>query len=514
MRRLLILVTTAALAVLGVVQIAGAAKPPTSGKTKTVQFKTGSMSGAENQDGSIAVTLNPKGSTTVLFSTIGGTATPSTNDTTCDPGEDYVPRTGSPITFVNQAQLNLQPPLKICNDGVYENDETIVMQLNSPTNGYSLANGKQVINYTIKDDDPAPVITIDDASPSPVVEGNDLTFLVHLTGSSAVTTTVQYDAASGTLVPIATVGSDFPATTGTKSWGPFDTSDRTITVPTTDDNEDELTENMRVLLSNPVNGTIQDGTGAGQISDNDVPVVSIEGILDNEDGTMPFHITLDRAPAQPVVVSYVNRDDLDGATAGGSCATPDVDYLSTSGTVTFNPGDPLTKSVDVTTCIDDTPEPDEGVIVEARGATNATVDPANDKGNGTLLNDDVTISVNDPASLDEDNGTPLQFTVSLDFPSLRTVTVDVATLDGTATGGAVCQAAPGDGTIDFESISTTTITFNPGETSKTVDVTLCSDDEVEGSGQEAFTLELSNALPGASGSATIGDPSGTGLIDD
>src|SRR3954447_6976525 len=156
MKRLLIVVTATAL-VLGLTQTAGAGKPPTSVK-KTVNFKTGSYSASENQNGTINVVISPKGSTTVNFSTIGGTATPSTNDTVCDPGEDYIPRTNSPITFANQTQLNLQPPLQICNDAVHEGDETIVMQLSAPTNGYSLTNGKQEVTYTIKDDDPAPKV--------------------------------------------------------------------------------------------------------------------------------------------------------------------------------------------------------------------------------------------------------------------------------------------------------------------------------------------------------------------
>lgn len=226
---------------------------------------------------------------------------------------------------------------------------------------------------------------------------------------------------------------------------------------------------------------------------------------------MPFHITLDRQPASPVVVSFNNRDDLDGATAGGSCATPGVDYVSISGSITFNPGDPLTKSVDVTTCIDDTPEPDEGVRLELTGATNATITDGD--GDGLLLNDDVTISVDDPAAGFEESDQTITFTVSLDFASLRPVTVDVATLDGDATGGGACAGPPGDGSIDYVTVPTTTLTFAPGETSKTVDVTVCQDDTVENE-PEVFTLELSNPTPGASGSAVIGDGSGLGQVFD
>ena len=87
----------------------------------------------------------------------------------------------------------------------------------------------------------------------------------------------------------------------------------------------------------------------------------------------------------------------------------------------------------------------------------------------------------------------LGFAVTLSPASSGTVTVDYATADGTAQAGADYTAASG------------TLTFAPGETSKTVAVALLDDAHDEGA--ESFTLRLSNAS-----GADIADAEATGTI--
>jgi endoglucanase len=87
------------------------------------------------------------------------------------------------------------------------------------------------------------------------------------------------------------------------------------------------------------------------------------------------------------------------------------------------------------------------------------------------------------------------FTVRLSAPSGRTVTVGYATADGTATQGADYLAAAG------------TLTFAPGETQKTVSVTVLADGVTEPS--ETFFVRLANpqyaTLAGAEAAGTILD---------
>ena len=102
------------------------------------------------------------------------------------------------------------------------------------------------------------------------------------------------------------------------------------------------------------------------------------------------------------------------------------------------------------------------------------------------------VSVSD-ATVQEAEGAVLAFTVSLGHASSRTVTVSYATQDGTATAGSDYTAASG------------TLTFNTGDTSQTVSVTVLTDSDDEG--QETLTLTLSNPS-----SATLDDATGTGTI--
>jgi uncharacterized delta-60 repeat protein len=109
-------------------------------------------------------------------------------------------------------------------------------------------------------------------------------------------------------------------------------------------------------------------------------------------------------------------------------------------------------------------------------------------------------SVAAPAASPSDSGageaSPVAtFSVTLDKPSAKTVRVDFATADGSATAGADYTAASG------------TLTFAAEETSKTVDVGILNDaaDEPD----ESFALNLT----GSEG-ASIADAQGTGTIAD
>lgn len=90
--------------------------------------------------------------------------------------------------------------------------------------------------------------------------------------------------------------------------------------------------------------------------------------------------------------------------------------------------------------------------------------------------------------------TPFAFAITLSAPSPLTVTVNYATTDGTAT---VADA-------DYQATSGT-LTFAPGETTKTVTVLVDGDSKVEP--DETFTVALTNP-----GNATITKGIGTGTI--
>lgn len=105
------------------------------------------------------------------------------------------------------------------------------------------------------------------------------------------------------------------------------------------------------------------------------------------------------------------------------------------------------------------------------------------------------ITISDVSVFEGNSGTSdAQFVVSLSKAALTNVTVDYATVDGSAIAGSDYQATSG------------TLTFSPGQTSKTVTVKIFGDKTYEP--DETYTVVLSNA----SSNATISKATGYGTI--
>jgi chitinase len=198
-----------------------------------------------------------------------------------------------------------------------------------------------------------------------------------------------------------------------------------------------------------------------------------------------FPVTLDRAQSAPVTVDFSTPSTI------GS-ATPGSDYTATSGTLTFAPSE-TSKTITVQVNGDTTVEPDETFFVNlANPSANATLGDL--QAAATILNDDqqpAQINIGADLSLPEgDSGqTAFQFPVTLDRAQSAPVTVDFSTPStiGSATPGSDYTATSG------------TLTFAPGETSKTITVQVNGDTTVEP--DETFFVNLANP----SANATLGD---------
>jgi len=143
---------------------------------------------------------------------------------------------------------------------------------------------------------------------------------------------------------------------------------------------------------------------------------------------------------------------------GGQSSTPDVDYESASGDLTFAPGE-TSKTITINIKGDLTDEPDEYVGIVLSAPSNATI--ARAVGVGRIINDDTepSISISDASADEGDSGSSnLTFTISLSSASGKTVTVDYATAPGSAAAGTDYTTTAG------------TVTFAPGETTKTIAV--------------------------------------------
>jgi chitinase len=185
---------------------------------------------------------------------------------------------------------------------------------------------------------------------------------------------------------------------------------------------------------------------------------------------------------------------VDVATADGTATDPG-DYAAVTSTLTFVPGQ-TSKTVDVLVHGDTTFELGETFTLHLSNASAATIGV--DPGFGTILNDDGApgLVVTD-VSLPEGNvgDTTASFTVAIGVPSSFPITVDATTQDGTATQPS-----------DYDPV-TTTLTFAPGELTKTFDVPIHGDTDVERN--ETYSVRLSNAV-----GAGIADGVGDGVIVD
>ncbi|HEV2764506.1 MAG TPA: Calx-beta domain-containing protein, partial [Pyrinomonadaceae bacterium] len=100
-----------------------------------------------------------------------------------------------------------------------------------------------------------------------------------------------------------------------------------------------------------------------------------------------FPVRLSQASGSTVTVSYATANGgANPATGGADCTTPGNDYKTTSGTLTFNPGQTV-QTISVEICFDGATEsPDETFLVNLTGATNANVTqpPADNQAVGTI----------------------------------------------------------------------------------------------------------------------------------
>ncbi|WP_290870542.1 Calx-beta domain-containing protein, partial [Aquabacterium sp.] len=219
--------------------------------------------------------------------------------------------------------------------------------------------------------------------------------------------------------------------------------------------------------------------------------VAIAPVTVNEAaGTAQFVVTLSEPSAVPVTVTYT--------TTNGS-ATAGADYTAVTGTVTI-PAGQTSATISVPITNDSVYEGSEtfNVVLSnpstgAEIAVGSAVGTIKDDGTGTVppgvVPDDDTpvVSITGSTEVNEAAGT-VTYTVTLSNASTSAVTVKYATQSGSATEGSDFDASSG------------TVTFAPGETSKTITVAITNDDVYEGS--ETYAVKLSDVVGGKLGTDT------------
>jgi hypothetical protein len=202
-----------------------------------------------------------------------------------------------------------------------------------------------------------------------------------------------------------------------------------------------------------------------------VPSISINDVTLAEGNTgtraATFTVALSRASNADVTVHYFTED--------GS-ATTGSDYLAASGTLII-PAGQTTSTVTVPVIGDRLPGPNETFFVHLESPTNATI--GDSQGVGTIVDDEPRISIGDVTKSEGRRGqtTLFTFTVTLTVAYDQPVTMSFRTVNGTAK------------TSDSDYVARAgTLTFAPGETTKTITIVVNGDNKREAN--ETFYVDL------------------------
>ena len=304
------------------------------------------------------------------------------------------------------------------------------------------------VELTITDDDDRGV-EVSKAVLNVPEEGSE-TYTMVLTSEPTDNVTVTVAGASG---DVSVRGSSLVFTT--LNWG----TQKTVTVDAADDT-DALADTP-VTLSHTVRGGDYSGISADAVEvtiiENDAPTLTIEDMRAVEGaGMMTFEVRLSLATSNEATVNY--------ATSNGT-ARAGTDYTHKSGTLTFPPNNTTPQEIRVPIINDDEDDAIEEKMfsLTLSGASNASLagGGATLTATGTIEDDDepeVEVSF-DQTSYTVNEGGTVTVRVHLSTDPERRVTVPLATTN------------QNDVTLDDYSGVPQSVTFNPGQTSRTFTVT-------------------------------------------
>ncbi len=357
----------------------------------------------------------------------------------------------------------------------------VLMSTVDPASGTTCVSGGRLNLFRALQSQTTPMLFVDNpAVTEDNSNSNTIAFTVRLSTPATQNVTVIYATADGT----ASAGSDYMAASGTLTIPAGQLSGQ-VTVNVIGDTTPERLETFYLNLSDPVNAPLSDRQGLGMILNDDGPLLTITDMSrmeDNSSTPFTFTVSLTELSAQTVSVHY--------ASANGT-ATAGSDYTAINGTLTI-PAGQLSDQISVNITGDTTVELDETFYVNLSSPVNATI--ADAQGVGTILNDDILLSISDVSSTEGNSGTkPFAFTVSLSQAAVSDVSVHYNTAYMTATAG--------------EDYTTTngTLTIPVGQLSGQVTVQVVGDTIVEP--DESFSVILSSPV-----NATIADAQGVGTI--
>jgi len=391
-----------------------------------------------------------------------------TTSGTATAGSDYSGNVASVIIPANAttATVTIDPTV----DGTVEGNETVILTV-AAGGDYLVGAPASATGTILNDDVPTASISV---SPASVLENgaDNLIYTIALSAASASPISMNL-----TVGGTATNATDY-ASVNSPITIPAGTTSHTIVVNPNLDGSIEGDETVIITLAAGAGYTVgAPNSATGTILNDDFPSIAVGNatVAEGNSGTTNavFTLTLS-APAATGGVTYDIRTANRSATAG-------QDYVANSQTGLVIPAGATSATFTVVVNGDVLNEADEEFYVQISNVTGAFVNGA--QGSGFITNDDPlpSVSINGFSVVEGNSGAVVRnFVITLDAPSGRSVSIDVATVNGSATAG-----------TDYN-LNTASFEFQPGETTKSFPVTILGDTTPES--DESFTAALSGAL--------------------
>jgi len=424
----------------------------------------------------------------VTFDTANGTAT--------TPG-DYTAAVAQTMTIPAGSQSGTANVV-ILDDLLVEGPEDFTITLSAPTSGATLGL-ITTTTVTIDDDDTLPQIRFTQTGFTVGEGGGTVIVNVELTRVHSLPITVDWATVANltaTGAAASGIGVDFIMASGTLTFLANSLTPTVQPIITIEqDTLSEANETFTVALSNP---NAQGALGTPSVTtvtindDDPLPVVSIV--------PTSVSITVAENAAAGLANVDVQLSVISGQTVtvvvnfAGGTATAGSDFTATPVTLTFAPG--VTLQTAAVAILNDTLDENDETIVATLGSPVACVlSPVTITSTINITDDDPPPTVGFAAAstavnVGEAAGT-VTLTVNLSAQSGKTIVIDYTTQASIALNA----ASPG---ADFTAASGS-LTFNPGETAKTIVVTIINDLNVEV--DEVFEVAIAVAT-GSTANAT------------
>ncbi len=412
----------------------------------TVSFGAGTYTVAEGASETVTVTLSADPERTVVIPLV-----PANQGTTSN--GDYT-LSATSVTF-NSGETSKTITVSAVDDSADDDRESVKLSFGALPAGVTRGSPDETTVEITDNDDPSVTVSFDESSYT-VAEG----------GTETVTVTLSADPERTVVIPLVpanqgtTTNADYTLSASSVTFDSGETS-KTITVSATDDSADDDSESVKLSF-----GSLPAGVTRGSpaetsvnITDNDDPSVTVSFGASSytvaEGASETVTVTLSADPERTVVIPLVPANQ--GTTSNG-------DYTLSATSVTFDSGE-TSKTITVS-AVDDSADDDSESVKLSFGALPAGVaagSPAETTVNITD-NDDPSVTVSFGAgTYTVAEGASETVTVTLSADPERTVVIPLVPANqGTTSNG------------DY-TLSATSVTFNSGETSKTITVSAVDD---------------------------------------